>query len=222
MTKGFAQHRSSVPPRRRRFMLVKLIGGLVVAYALGFLLFAATLPQNAPAPRRADAIVALTGGDARIDTAASLFESGVGKRLLISGVHPGTTKDDLKHLTHAGPRFDCCADLGFSAVDTRSNALEAANWVRAHHYKSIVVVTANYHMPRSLNEFSAAMPGVRLSPYPVEPDGIDLTDWWHDPKALRLLQGEYAKYLASLVATTLDGRAQEANRQAQRAPREHS
>lgn len=203
MAHSFAPHRAAAPKPRRRFSLLKWVLGAGVVYALGFLIFAATLPSNPSVPPKADGIVALTGGDARIDAADSLFESGVGKRLLISGVNPGTTKNDLEHLTHAGKRFDCCTDLGFAAVDTRGNALEAADWVRTHHYRSIVLVTSNYHMPRSLNEFSAAMPGVRVTPYPVAPDGVDLAQWWNDPKALRLLQGEYAKYLASLVATTL-------------------
>jgi uncharacterized SAM-binding protein YcdF (DUF218 family) len=63
------------------------------------------------------------------------------------------------------------------------------------------VVTAGYHMPRSMAEFSSEMPGVQLAAYPVQPDGIDLHSWWRDPRAIRLLQAEYAKYLASLVLT---------------------
>ena len=145
--------------------------------------------------------MALTGGGARLDAAVALFERGVGKRLLITGVHSTTTKHDLKRLAHGGPRFDCCADLGFAAEDTHGNAAEAADWTRAHHYTSLIVVTASYHMPRSMAEFSAEMPGVKLQAYPVEPDGIDLHAWWRDPRAVALLQAEYAKYLASLVLT---------------------
>ncbi len=172
-------------------------------YLIGFVLFAANLPAMPTALGKPDGIVALTGGGARLDAAVALFERGTGKRLLISGVAPSTTKKELKILTHGGARFDCCADLGFQAADTRGNAQETAGWVRAHHFKSIVVVTATYHMPRSLSEFAARMPGVTLEPYPVEPEGIDLHEWWRDPRALRVLQGEYAKYLASLTLTHL-------------------
>jgi uncharacterized SAM-binding protein YcdF (DUF218 family) len=182
--------------------IVKIIAVLLVAYLAGFVLFATTLPAKTPQTLgKPDAIVALTGGGARLDAAVALFESGVGKRLLISGVAPSTTKKEIKALAHGGARFDCCTDLGFQAADTHGNAQETANWVRAHRYKSLVVVTASYHMPRSLSEFSARMPGVRLEPYPVEPDGIDLAAWWRDPRALRVLQAEYAKYLASLALT---------------------
>lgn len=173
----------------------------VALYMLGFIVFVVTLPTAPAKLDHPDAVVALTGGGARLSAAVALFEGGVGKRLLISGVHPSTTKDELKAIAHGGKRFDCCADLGFTASNTFGNAAETATWTRVHGYRSLVIVTASYHMPRSLAEFSAEMPDVRLEPWPVEPDGASLKSWWHDPRALRLLQTEYVKYLASLVLT---------------------
>jgi len=181
--------------------LLKLGVGFLVLYTLGFIVFAATLPRTPAVAPHADGIVALTGGDARLDAADKLLESDAAKRLLITGVYPGTTKEQLKTLAHGGRRFDCCADLGFSATSTHGNADEASAWVRRHGYNSIIVVTANYHMRRSLNEFSADMPGVRLMAYPVDPNGINLNGWWRDPHTLHLLNTEYAKYLASFVIT---------------------
>ncbi len=131
----------------------------------------------------------------------ALFERGVGERLLITGVHATTTKKELKAIAHGGPRFDCCADLGWSAANTHGNAAEAAAWVKVHRYHRLMIVTASYHMPRSLAEFGAEMPDVTLESYPVEPDGLDLKAWWRHPRAWRLLQIEYVKYLASVVLT---------------------
>jgi uncharacterized SAM-binding protein YcdF (DUF218 family) len=185
--------------RKSLGFLTKLLAGVVVLYALGFLVFAGSLPHRPEKVAHADGIVALTGGDARLDTAVSLLEHGAGKRLLITGVHPAITKPEIKQLAHGGRKFDCCADLDFAAEDTRGNAAEAAGWVKAHRYKSLILVTANYHMPRSLAEFSADMPGVRLEPYPVEPEGVDFAAWWRDARTIRLLQVEYVKYLASMV-----------------------
>jgi uncharacterized SAM-binding protein YcdF (DUF218 family) len=181
--------------------LVKLGVGLLVVYTLGFILFALTLPRQPAVLPHADGIVALTGGDARLDAAEKLLENDSARRLLISGVNPGTTKAQLKALAHGGRRFDCCADLGFRATSTHGNADDATAWVRRPGYNSIIVVTANYHMRRSLNEFSADMPGVRLIAYPVDPQGLDLKGLWQDPHALHLLHNEYAKYLASFVIT---------------------
>ena len=179
--------------------LSSLILLAVIGCVAGFFLFVDDVTRPPAPPHRADAIVALTGGELRLDRAAALLEQGLGRRLLISGVDVSDTKDDLKRVAHGKRRFDCCADLGFIAADTRGNARETADWVLTHDYKSLIVVTANYHMPRTLTEFSAAMPGVALQPYPVKPEDIDFVHWWRNPHTLRLLNGEYAKYLASVA-----------------------
>jgi uncharacterized SAM-binding protein YcdF (DUF218 family) len=171
----------------------------ILAYGLGFLFFATTLPHRPTRVPHADAVVTLTGGDARLDTAVWLLENGAAKRLLITGVHPSITKPEIKEIAHGGSKFDCCADLDFTAEDTRENASEAANWIHAHRFKSLILVTANYHMPRSVSEFSALMPKVTIIPFPVEPEGANWTYWWRNPHTVRLLHAEYAKYLASLV-----------------------
>lgn len=184
--------------------ILKILVGAVVLYAVGFLLFVVTLPTARASGQHADGIVALTGGDARLDAAVALLERGAGRRLLISGVHPTTTKAELRILSHGGRRFDCCADLGRTAANTQGNAEETAVWVHDHRYKSLIVVTASYHMPRSLAEFQAAMPNERLVPYPVVPATVDLNGWWHSPRTLHLLHNEYLKYLGSFVLTRLE------------------
>jgi len=184
--------------------MFRLMAILVVLYIAGFIVFVMNLPVPMPHTHPAQGIVALTGGDERLAAAVNLLETHQGLRLLVSGVHQTTTKAELKRLSHGGARFDCCADMGYAAENTRGNAEEAAAWARTHRFKSLIVVTARYHMPRSLTEFQAAMPGVALEPYPVEPQDIDLGGWWHDGRALRVLSGEYTKYLASSVMNAVD------------------
>jgi uncharacterized SAM-binding protein YcdF (DUF218 family) len=179
--------------------LLKRIAIVVVGlYLAGFVAFVACLPKTPHDLRHIQGIVALTGGGARLDTAVALFEKGVGERLLISGVNPQASKAELKKLVRGGPRFDCCTDLGYAAEDTHGNAGEASAWARFHHYDRLLIVTARYHMPRSLSEFQAAMPDVTLVPYPVDPESTDPEGWWHK---LRVLHWEYAKYLAATVLT---------------------
>jgi uncharacterized SAM-binding protein YcdF (DUF218 family) len=183
--------------------LLQVIAAVVAIYIAGFLLFVALLPTRPSGPLKADAIVALTGGDARLDAAVALLEGGTGKRLLISGANKASTKDELKRLSHGGRRFDCCADIGYAAEDTYGNAEEAAQWTAAHHFRSLIVVTASYHMPRSIRFFRSLMPGVKLVQYPVEPEGANRAVWWH-PGTLHLLHNEFLKYLASFVMTAID------------------
>jgi uncharacterized SAM-binding protein YcdF (DUF218 family) len=176
---------------------------LLLGYGLAFVLFVSSLPSAPARLPKADGIVALTGGDERLDTAVSLLEHGVGKRLLVSGVSQETTKETVGKLSDGGPRFSCCADIGYAAEDTHGNAEETAEWARAHHFASLVVVTARYHMPRTLHEFSAAMPNIALIPYPVNQSRIDLSGWWRHTRTVGLLHREFVKYLASLVTTRL-------------------
>jgi uncharacterized SAM-binding protein YcdF (DUF218 family) len=187
--------------RTRTWLIVVLV--LLVAYAFGFVVFMSIIPTDMKRIDHADGVVALTGGDVRLKAAETLFEGKVGKRLLISGVHPGTTKSAIKQLVNGGPRFDCCADMGFQATNTRGNAIEAGDWAREHHFHSLVVVTANYHMPRSLIEFADVMPDVKLMPYPVQQADVDPQAWWSNAHVFRMLQSEYIKYLGSLFVTTL-------------------
>jgi uncharacterized SAM-binding protein YcdF (DUF218 family) len=189
----------------RRHPIAGALAFLLALYVLGLVVFGLTLPPVAAsadaAPENADAIIALTGDGDRLGTAVMLLEKGRGRRLLITGVNKATTKRQLKTLLHGGPKFECCADLGFAAVDTRGNAEEAAQWVRAHHYTSVIVVTASYHMPRSLTEFSAAMPDVKLVAFPVAAEVPNATPW----QSLKRVHGEYAKYLASLARASFNG-----------------
>ena len=175
----------------------------VLAYGLGFVLFVRNLPAAPATLPKADGIVALTGGGERLDTAVSLLEHGVGKRLLVSGVSQETSKETVGKMSEGGPRFRCCADIGYSAEDTHGNAQEAASWTRENHFRSLVIVTGRYHMPRTMKEFSAVLPNVALIAYPVDQSRIGLGNWWRHPRTVGLLHREYAKYLATLVTTRL-------------------
>lgn len=200
-----ARHRyeeddEDAPRPRRRRGLVRLLFFAVIVYAAGFAIWSVQLPTpRASDDVIADAIVALTGNGNRLAPAVQLLETGKGERLLISGVNKATTKPELKALLKGGNNFDCCADLGFAATDTRGNAVEAAEWAHGKKYKSVIVVTAAYHMPRSLLEFNATMPDVTLIPFPIAADPPSEMSW----VSFQRLNGEFVKYLASWVRLRL-------------------
>ncbi|MGH7025597.1 MAG: YdcF family protein [Caulobacteraceae bacterium] len=162
-------------------------------------------PPNEPAP--ADGIVALTGGsDLRLEAAANLLESGKGKRLLVSGVDRRATRGDLWTVTGAAkPLFDCCVDLGFTAADTLGNARETAQWAKAMNYRSLILVTADYHMPRALIELKAAMPGASITPYPVATPSLDARHWAATTIGAKRMTLEYCKYLVILAREAVLG-----------------
>ena len=174
---------------------------VALAYGLAFVLWISLLPATPDVLPEADGVVALTGGGPRLRASVALFEKGVGQRLLISGVAQATSRQTLKNVAGGGARFECCADIGYAAEDTSGNATEAAAWARGHQFRSLVVVTSRYHMPRAMQEFRNTMPDLTLLSWPVDQDNIDLSGWWRHPQTVLMLHREYVKYLASLVTT---------------------
>ncbi len=182
-----------------RTLLAALL--LFVGLGVGFIVFTVSLP-NAPSedPRSSDAIVVLTGGAARVAEGLRLLASERGERLLISGVHPDTELAALLALAPEVPgSLASRITLDRDAANTAGNARETARWVQDNKIASLRVVTAAYHMPRSLLVLKRALPEVELIPNPVFPPSVDQDRWWTSSDSASLLLGEYLKYLFALV-----------------------
>ncbi len=185
--------------RSRAFTKVLLV--LLIVWAGGLVSFATAIPQSPPAlPSEADAIVVLTGGSERLPAGIALLEMGVAERLFVSGVHEGVDVAEILDLNHqAPPTLACCIELGHDARHTVGNAHETAHWMAAGDRRSMVLVTANYHMPRSLVLFRRIMPDIAITPHPVVSGSVRTDIWWRHPRTLILLAGEFSKFLVSLV-----------------------
>jgi uncharacterized SAM-binding protein YcdF (DUF218 family) len=172
--------------------------GLLIA---GFIWFADSIASMAPPEQpKADAIIVLTGGYSRIEQAIDLLDQGAGSRLLISGVNPKTTSSTIRRVTQSSATlFACCVDIGYQALDTIGNANEAATWIHSNRYKSILVVTNNYHMRRSLHELRSASPETEFIAYPVVNADLINTNWFTKPDVLRTITSEYLKFIVAWV-----------------------
>jgi uncharacterized SAM-binding protein YcdF (DUF218 family) len=193
---------------RRRVLRVLLAAPLVVLAVLcgGFLWFAVqVVREETPLDRSADGIVALTGGASRISDAIELLASGRGQRLLITGVAPTTGTAELARLVPERRHwFVCCVDLDYSAVNTIGNAVETRRWALDRGFRSLVVVTSSYHMPRALLEIGHRLPGVTLMPFPVVTEQRRAEPWWSHPAGAKLLASEYFKYIVALARIRFD------------------
>lgn len=180
-----------------RTILVWIGLGLVLLFISGFWSFAERVRQEPAPPPQAEAIVALTGGSLeRLSTGVRLLEERKGERLLISGVNRIVTDQELYEVLNVDRELgECCIDLGRSAEDTLGNASETAAWAREHRYREIILVTDDYHMPRSHAELSLALPEANIHPYPVRTRWTDPALWRSDLRAAARLGGEYVKYL---------------------------
>ena len=172
----------------------------------GFLWFAFHIArEESPLDRAADGIVALTGGASRISDAIELLASGRGRRLLITGVGPTTNTAELMRLAPDHQRwFGCCIDLDYSAANTVGNAIETKRWARERGFRSLVVVTSGYHMPRAMLEISHRLPDVTLIPFPVVTGPHRAEPWWCHPGTAKILVSEYLKFIVAAARIRLE------------------
>jgi len=188
------------PPRpvlrwigRSTFILCTAAGVLV---GLGFLWFIWRVPADEVAlNRNADGIVALTGGASRIADAIELLASGRGRRLLISGANRATSSNEISRLNPEFKRWvRCCVDFDRS-LNTLGNAIETRRWAESRGFRSLIVVTSSYHMPRALAEIAHQLPDVALVPFPVVTVRQRTEPWWSGGARAKLMFTEYVKYI---------------------------
>ena len=175
-------------------MIVRFIAFLMLCWILGFAWFAILLPQSLDVPdedvRETDAIVVLTGEGGRIDHGLEILEQGGAKTMLITGVDRVVKREELAaQYPEQKEAFECCIDLGFAAIDTRTNALETARWVAKGEFETVRLITSHWHMRRAAFEMERAMPaGV-----------VTYRDAVAVNVSLRTLFVEYHKYLLRLA-----------------------
>lgn len=162
-----------------------------ILWLAGFGWFLATLPETdaLEAGVEIDGIVVLTGSPGRVQAGLDSLARGKGRRLLISGVNRELARETiLNAIGGAASAQGCCIDLGREARDTHGNAIEAAEWAGQHGFRSLLVVTADYHLPRALIEFGREMENVALFAHAVDS---------HAP--ILSMASEFNKYLFSIA-----------------------
>jgi uncharacterized SAM-binding protein YcdF (DUF218 family) len=151
-----------------------------------------------------DGIVVLTGDSARVSEAIELLAHGYGQRLLISGASPSTSATEISRLNPEFARWiRCCVDFDRS-LNTLGNAVETRRWTERRRFRSLTVVTSDYHMPRAMAEIAHQLPRTRLVAFPVTSDRLRAEPWWASGPAMRLLLSEYVKYIVARVRMRLD------------------
>ena len=184
------------PWRRIGRLALQLAAAALLMLAGGFLWFIWRVPgEQVQFGGKADGIVALTGGASRIADAIELLASGRGTRLLITGANPSTNATEISRLKPDFAKWvRCCVDLDQS-LNTRENAIGTKLWAQEHRFRSLIVVTSNYHMPRALAEIAHQLPAVALRPFPVVTERARAEPWWTSAVTARLMFTEYVKYL---------------------------
>ena len=201
--KKHAAASAMVRTARRMVLLLVVLG---IAWLGGLIWFANSIPsETGPGGgvtidlTATDAVVVLTGGPLRLRAGLDLLGQGKAKKLFVSGVSRNVELPEILKAVQrsAAEPLSCCIAIGHDAADTAGNAAETEVWMQHEGFKSLRLVTASYHMPRSLLEFRRAMPEVTIVPYPVFPGGFKRETWWAWPGTLALIVSEYQKYVAT-------------------------
>jgi uncharacterized SAM-binding protein YcdF (DUF218 family) len=193
-------------PRRLARAVALLTVACAAVLCAGFVWFVWHVPaEEIVLDRNADGIVVLTGGSSRVADAVELLAEGRGTRLLISGVHPATNTIEIARQLPRHERIvTCCVDLDYAAVNTVGNALGTRRWVRQRGFRSLIVVTSSYHMPRAMAEIAHQLPGAMLIAFPVVTDRLRTEPWWASGTTAKLILSEYAKYIVALVRVQIE------------------
>ena len=191
--------RQERPRFRWLLRLVLLVVLAALFWSIGLLWFATLLPDELNSvERKTDAIVVLTGGSGRLSQGLKLLADQQADKLFVSGVYRGVDIQELLRISKQEPQeLECCIVLGYEADNTRGNAIETAAWMRREGFRSLRLVTATYHMPRSLLEFRRSMPDIEIVSHPILSENFKQDDWWRWPGSRNLLIREYSKYLVA-------------------------
>lgn len=186
--------------RRQRLILLAITLAaaiLLVVWTWGLILYAEGIPSDIADPStHTDVIVVLTGGSQRMRTGLDLLAEGKADKLFISGVHEGVEIPRLMEVAGASETsLRDRVETGYGARNTAGNAVETEEWMRNNGFESLRLVTASYHMPRSLLQFRHVLPDATIIPHPVFPDHVKQDKWWRWPGTARLIVGEYNKFL---------------------------
>ncbi len=174
-------------------MILRFFAAALLVYAFGFLGFAVSLPKPL-AGEPTDAVIVLTGGPGRIARGLSVVDQGLAKEMFVSGVDPEVRPAEFAaEFDVSRGTMECCVKLGYLAVDTRTNAGEAAKWLRENKFTSVRLVTTDWHMARASSEFEETLP----------PDIRVVEDAVTSHPSLATLFLEYNKLLAAVVSQGL-------------------
>jgi len=177
-------------------MLYRMLFYFGIAWLLGFGFFFFQMPSPSdPSDKSFDteAYVVLTGGGGRIDAGLSLLKTHPERKMLISGVNPIVEEAEIADLSGIEPAlFDCCIDLDRLAKNTAGNAYLSEQWIRENKLKTITIVTADYHIQRSLILFKEAIPDKEIVAFSVKTE-----------PPLGYLLREYHKYLFTVLRRSI-------------------
>ena len=186
--------------------VIVVIIGLSVYLAPDDLAGCSDQPSSQQGCGKADAVVAVSGGDtsARTRQAVDLYHKGWAPKLIFSGA-----ARDKSGPSNAEAMRREARDLGVPDSDiiteeysetTKQNADKTQAILDRNHISSVIIVTSAYHQRRASLEFGARSQGsVTIRNHPVASDDQWSMWWWLTPTGWYLAVSEFVKIVAFYV-----------------------
>lgn len=166
-------------------MLVVVVIVLSVFLAPNSLSGCDSKPSGSETCRKADAIVALSGGDtmARADAAIQLYQAGFAPTIIFSGAaadpnSPSNAEVMKQHALSSGvPDEDIIVED--KSNNTKENAIDTVEILKKNKYDDIILTTSPYHIRRSIMEFKRSDSDLLIRSYPAQDTAWNF--WWIKP-----------------------------------------
>lgn len=177
-----------------------IIFALFIFWLIGLLFFIAEIDKLETADtQKADAIVVLTGGRNRINSAFKIYKNnGERQKVFISGVNSKVNIEKLLRFHKLDIKNTENIYIGYAAKNTTGNARETVEWVKKHDIESILLVTSNYHMFRAKYEIKLIDDKIKIISYPVHSKYVK-QPYWQNIGSFCLISLEYTKYIITKI-----------------------
>ena len=145
-----------------------------------------------------DAVVVFAGSTNRLKEGYELARNGVAPKLIIS---PAGRSLLARYEKWYGSPGKAAYILEEKADTTFANAYYTAQIVKRHNLQSVLLVTSDYHMPRSLFllKICAFTTGCRVGVYKLDTRPAGPIDWRHRVLRVKLAYNEMVQLWGSLI-----------------------
>jgi uncharacterized SAM-binding protein YcdF (DUF218 family) len=162
-------------------------------------------PSDVRGCERADAVVAVSGGDtsARTQRAIDLYQNGWTDLLIFSGAasdKSGPSNAEVMQqqaLAQGVPASDIRTEQ--TSENTRENALNTRKIFEENNVSDVILVSSAYHQKRVMLEFRDDAPNVSFRSHPVRADNQWSVWWWTSPYGWYLALSEIVKIIVFYI-----------------------
>jgi len=151
-------------PAKKLKKIIIALGAVVFILILGEIIYFHYILSQEDELKRADVIIVFAGSPERIETGFGLADAGYAPFLIVS---PASENQMQIYRSKYADSTTFSWIVENQARTTVENAILTKNIILKNHFKSVILVTSYYHLPRSFFLMKVAFLGskIRIQPY---------------------------------------------------------